>query len=178
MFVHFNPKRLRLMRLVAAVALVLLTLSVYLTSNRHVGVRTRSESLVSVRSGCFTIGHVFGAGASGGRGRITGESGVFANSSYQGDWTLAWRPFHATETLWPTTAKLHLLVVPLLPFVLGCALVTGWAHGRLRGLRDARSSNCLSCGYDLSATPITDGKRACPECGAKRGPVQATGDVT
>lgn len=176
MFVHFNPKRLRLMRLVASVGFVLLTLTVYLTAHRAVGLRLKSGSQASLESGCFTIGGVIeGSGAKRGK---AGEIGVFVGYAYYANWSLAWRPFHATETLGPTSVKLHLLVVPLMPFVLASALLTGWAHGRLRGLRDARSSNCVSCGYDLSATPISDGNRVCPECGVKRGPVQATGVVT
>ena len=56
----------------------------------------------------------------------------------------------------------ELRVAPAWPLLLSLVLVSPWAMlvvGRRRAHRDAR--RCLSCGYDLRATP-----HRCPECGS------------
>jgi hypothetical protein len=169
MALHLNPKRLRTVRWVSAVGFVVATLLFYGTINREVGWHFGSDNFIALGDACLKIGtqtDKFG-------GPNPAAPGPYLINTWHTDWAVAWRPFHARDLYSRGPADWHLVVLPILPLVPLCALLAGWAHGRLAGLRAARTLSCVSCGYDLSRTPMVNERRTCPECGVAAGPAAA-----
>jgi len=168
---HLNPKRLRIVRMASIAALALAMLALWGTIGREVGLHFGGGAFVAVGDGCLKVGNNRDKLAPTAARTPIGH-GPYVTPSWRSDWTVAWRPFRAADTFSRGAMGWHMLVVPVLPLVPLCALFAGWAHGRLSGLRDARTLSCVSCGYDLSRTPMVDGRRTCPECGAASAPMR------
>ncbi len=150
-------RSIRRVRLAAAIGAAALATALYATRMREVGVRTWDGWMLSVGSGCLQTGYNPGRFRSAPTG---GSGGPYVMRSWHTDWTFAWRPFRVA------TGDNNILVVPLWHGAMALAGISVWASGLLAGVRRARTTACLCCGYDLALVPATDGARRCPECGA------------
>ncbi len=72
---------------------------------------------------------------------------------------LEWRPFMADS---------EIMVLPIWMATFPMIVLGMWCHFTLLGLARGRlGKNCGKCGYDLRRTPVSDGKKQCPECGER-----------
>jgi hypothetical protein len=159
-----SPNSLRWIRFLATCCFIISSLALILTLQRNLDLRFKQSAFLGIGSGCFQIGF------NESRFWFTQEDALPPSASaplidlavtpsYYSDWTIAWRPFRVK------TVSSKFLVVPLWPAVLGTLTVAAWSHGRLSGLRAARTNSCHACGYDLAAINAHNGQRTCPECG-------------
>ncbi|MBA4028448.1 MAG: hypothetical protein C0475_04835 [Planctomyces sp.] len=165
-----RPTNLRRLRIAAAIALASSVLLIALTvEGKAIGWVFPNGWHVGVHTGTLSLGY-----------ELPSSNASFAGPYVAGYWwanqyPLAWRPYHAVQRIHmdrrgraPVVYATRSVVTPMWPAPLCSAALLGWAHGRLSGLRAARSRSCLSCGYDLSPMLATPRSVRCPECGTAR----------
>lgn len=158
------PRRLRWIRLIFALLAVVSFLCIILTLQRNFDLRINQKFFVGIGSGAFQFGfneerYWFT------QNNTTPDTAddpwfdLVITPAFYTDWTLAWRPFRVK------TAGSTFIVAPFWPVLLSSVALAAWSHGRLAGLRAARTSSCQACGYDLTGIAGFQGSRTCPECG-------------
>lgn len=158
-----TSRSLRRARFAACVASVVFMLAIATTTTREIGANLGYNTHVVLGNACMQVIRVDPNSAS----LRASKLGVYVLTNWQMDWAFAWRPFHATQTHWPTGAptKSHLLVIPLWPFAIGAIAFAAYTHGRLATLRALRQTTCRACGYELAQVQIAQSIKICPECG-------------
>lgn len=160
-------RTLRRWRTVLTILAGAMALAMLLSRGREAGVAL-GGFFVQVCEGTLVVGAY--EDIDGGPGRDPGLAvgPVYARRAWNADWTLAWRPFRMKvdyDLYWTREG----IVFPLWPLLVVACLGAGYTHGVLAGTRRARTTHCAACGYDLRATPVTGGRRVCPECGKAQG---------
>lgn len=155
---------MRRIRFFSGVATAITLAAFLLTRDREAGIKTADHWLICIGDGCLQVG--YNPERFDGRPQEVPSNpeggGFYWMHSWHSDWTMAWRPFHVA------VPPSEMIVVPLWPLVFAGVGVYSWSSGYLRGVRRSRGQDCLCCGYDLSATAVSEGGRLCPECGSKR----------
>lgn len=85
-----------------------------------------------------------------------------ADRNWGDDISLAWRPYHISQTVFPFAASHHALALPLWLIALPALVAAAYTQGLVVGTRRADRGRCGKCGY--SRAGLAAGA-ACPECG-------------
>lgn len=165
---RLSTRRVIWMRTAAGALAVISLTSVLGMQHREAGLKTSGGWFACVGSGCVQVGHNQ-VRFSPGWGTPQVEAGPFYfMRSWHEDWLTAWRPFRVRFAPTVNGRVQHFVVAPLWPVMIGSIGAFGWSAGLLSGLRRARGTGCVRCGYELKGTPVSEGKRCCPECGTKQ----------
>lgn len=165
---RLSTRRVVWVRTVAGVLALISLAGVLGMQHREAGLRTGGGWFACVGSGCVQMGVNQVRFSPGWVAPEVQTGGFYFMRAWHDDWLTAWRPFRVRFAPTVNGQAQHFVVAPLWPVVLGSIGVFGWSAGLLSGLRRARGTQCVRCGYELKDTPVSEGKRCCPECGTRQ----------